>query len=71
VIADPARRQHTHQGVQRVENPAGCSLKIEVIDIDLPGRFGPFRFRLGSDAHVVRDMRATASRRQIQGSQCR
>lgn len=36
--------------------PAGESLKIEVLDIDLAGRFEPFSFRTGSDVRIVRDI---------------
>lgn len=36
--------------------PAGDALKIEVLDIDLAGRFEPFSFRTGSDVRIVRDI---------------
>lgn len=32
--------------------PAGESLKIEVLDIDLAGQFEPFRFRNGTDVRI-------------------
>ena len=35
---------------------AGDVLKVEVLDIDLAGRFEPFRFRAGSDVRIVSDI---------------
>ncbi|MDM0018298.1 DUF3016 domain-containing protein [Variovorax saccharolyticus] len=36
--------------------PAGDALRIEVLDIDLAGWFGPFTFRTGIDLRVLRDI---------------
>ena len=36
--------------------PASDTLAIEVLDIDLAGRFEPLRFRSGSDVRIVRDI---------------
>ena len=47
--------QHLRQLAQRIL-PAGDSLKIEVLDIDLAGRVEPFQHRVGADVRVVRDI---------------
>lgn len=47
--------QHLQQLVDR-SLPPGETLRIEVLDIDLAGRFEPFRFRAGTDVRVLRDI---------------
>lgn len=55
--ADVQRDIEQHlQRLARRTLPPGDSLKIEVLDIDLAGRVEPFRFRIGSDVRVMRDI---------------
>ncbi|MFT3665492.1 DUF3016 domain-containing protein [Piscinibacter sp.] len=48
--------QHLQRLAER-SLPAGDTLRIEVLDIDLAGHFEPFRFR-GADVRIVRDIAA-------------
>lgn len=47
--------QHLQRLAER-SLPASDALKIEVLDIDLAGRFEPFRFRNGADVRIMRDI---------------
>lgn len=47
--------QHLKQLAERHLAP-GRSLEIEVLDVDLAGRFEPFRFRSGADVRIVRNV---------------
>jgi hypothetical protein len=46
--------QHLQQLAERKLQP-GQSLKIEVLDIDLAGRFEPLRFRAANEVRVMRE----------------
>src|SRR5437899_891156 len=52
---------------------ASYSLKIEVLEIDLPNRCEPFHFRAGSDMRVMRDITRPKGlrERQLRGSKFR
>lgn len=47
--------RHLQQLADR-QLPAGDTLRIEVLNVDLAGWFEPFRFRNGTDIRVLRDI---------------
>ena len=55
--ADVEREIEQHlEGLAERALPAGDSLKIEVLDIDLAGRVEPFRSRVGGNVRVISDI---------------